>query len=105
MGGDMGMLRTTVAGAAAAALAISVLGAAPAAAGPPGSAGTCPGRAAATTEQQLVALALENGVPEANAHALFATVNKNDDSWICVKRVPNQTGFNFTDNQAVGLSR
>jgi len=78
----------------------------PAAAAPPaGSSQTCAGDSDATTLPELLELAEENNVPQANAQATFGRVNKNQDSWICVTHLPSQTGFNFTDNQAVGLSR
>jgi hypothetical protein len=73
--------------------------------GPAGSASTCPARYEAYTLTEFRALAEANDVPDENAVNTFAKVNKNGDSWICVAVVPQGSGFNFIDNQAVGLDR
>jgi hypothetical protein len=46
------------------------------------------------------------GVPEDQARNLFLRVNKNEDAWVCQRKLPGDaTHFNFIDNQAVGLDR
>jgi hypothetical protein len=73
---------------------------------PAGSAGTCPPRYQAMTLEALLAQAERLGVPEDRARNLFATVNKNQDAWICQTKLPGDaTDFNFIDNQAVGRDR
>ena len=84
-----------------------VLGVGTALAEPPaGSAATCPPRYQAMTLEALLAQAERLGVPENRARNLFNFVNKNEDAWICQKKLPGDaTHFNFIDNQAVGLDR
>jgi hypothetical protein len=84
-----------------------VLGAQTTLAEPPaGSADTCPADYQAMTLEALLAQAEGLGVPEAQARNLFERVNKNEDAWICQKKLPGDaTHFNFIDNQAVGLDR
>ena len=73
---------------------------------PAGSADTCPADYQAMTLEALLAQAEGLGVPEAQARNLFERVNKNEDAWICQKKLPGDaTSFNFIDNQAVGLDR
>jgi len=88
-----------------AASAVTALFAPSAAAQPPsGSADTCPPRYTAMTLPALLAQAQRLGIPEEAARNLFATVNKNGDSWICQRKLPGEdTDINFVDNQAVGL--
>jgi hypothetical protein len=70
---------------------------------PAGSADTCPADYQAMTLEALLAQANRLGVPEAQARNLFATVNRNQDAWICQTKLPGDaTNFNFIDNQAVG---
>ena len=88
---------------------VSVVLVAPAAdAGPPaGTATTCTPSFDAMTLEQVLVLADEVGVPEENARRMFESINKNDDAWICVKKMPSPdpTHYNFVDNQAVGLDK
>jgi hypothetical protein len=73
---------------------------------PDGSAGTCPADYQAMTLQALVDQANRLGVPEDQARNLFLRVNKNEDAWVCQRKLPGDaTHFNFIDNQAVGLDR
>ena len=73
---------------------------------PAGSAATCPPRYQAMTLEALLAQAERLGVPEDRARGLFDRVNKNQDAWICQKKLPGDaTDFNFVDNQAVGRDR
>ncbi len=83
------------------------LGVHPALAGPPaGSSATCPPKFQATTLQALLDLAERVGVPESHALTLFERVNKNEDSWICLMKLPGDVAsYNFIDNQAIGLDR
>ena len=89
------------------AMAVMLASAGMASAQPPaGSAVTCPPRYQAMTLEALLAQAERLGVPEAQARNLFATVNKNQDAWICQTKLPGDaTDFNFIDNQAVGRDR
>jgi hypothetical protein len=58
------------------------------------------------TLEALLAQAERLGVPEDRARGLFDRVNKNQDAWICQKKLPGEaTNFNFVDNQAVGRDR
>ena len=73
---------------------------------PAGSTATCPPRYQAMTLEALLAQAERLGVPEERARNLFATVNKNQDVWICQTKLPGDaTNFNFIDNQAVGFDK
>lgn len=82
------------------AVGVGVVGASP----PPGSAETCTADYQAMTLPELLAQAERNGVSEENARNAFDDVNKNDDAWICSKRLPSPlvNHYNFLDNQAVG---
>lgn len=84
-----------------------VLGAQSALAGPPaGSDATCPPMYQAMTLEMQIAQAQRLGIPESSARALFESVNKNEDDWICQTKLPgDETSYNFTDNQAVGRDR
>jgi hypothetical protein len=84
-----------------------VLGVGTALADPPaGSAGTCPPRYQAMTLEAQLAQAERLGVPEAAARNLFEKVNKNEDAWVCQRKLPgDELSYNFIDNQAVGLDR
>jgi hypothetical protein len=101
MSGNLKLIAASVAfGAALAGLS------APAGAKPPaGSASTCPAAYEAYTLSELIALGEANGVPQDRVEATFGRLNKNADAWVCVAVVPQSTGFNFIDNQAVGLDR
>ena len=98
------LLLVTVAAVMAAIVAVT---AGTASAEPPaGSADTCPADYQAMTLEELLAQAERLGVPEERARNLFDRVNKNQDDWICQKKLPGDaTNFNFIDNQAVGLDR
>jgi hypothetical protein len=77
------------------------------AAPPAGSTATCTASFEAMTLEEILELAELVGVPEANARRMFDSVNKNEDAWICAKKMPSPdpTHYNFVDNQAVGLER
>ncbi len=96
------MRRLVVPGLLAATM--SALVALPAAAQPPtGSAHTCPPRYTPMTLPALLNQAQRLGIPEEQARALFELVNKNEDDWICQRKLPGEdTDVNFVDNQAVG---
>ena len=94
--------------AAVAATVVGLVGwfAEPASAGgPAGSAATCPPSFDAMTLPAILAQAAGNGVPEQVARSMFRRVDKNDDGWICQKRMlsPLPNHYTFVDNQAVGL--
>lgn len=99
-------MKLTPLAAAVFAGALSLTGTVASARAPGGSASTCPPKYTAMTLPALLAQAERLGVPESAARNLFATVNKNDDSWICQRKLPGEdTDINFVDNQAVGLDR
>jgi hypothetical protein len=96
--------------AIAALFVISAIGglAGPASAGnPAGSAETCTSSFEAMTLPAILAQAERNGIPEDRAREMFDSVNKNDDAWICQKKMPSPLSnhYNFVDNQAVGTDR
>ena len=72
---------------------------------PAGSAATCTASYDAMTQEEILELAEEVGVPEENALRMWESVNKNEDDWICAKKTgsPDPTHYNFVDNQALGL--
>jgi hypothetical protein len=74
---------------------------------PPGTANTCPADYQALTLPELLAQAERNGVSEQDARNAFEDVNKNEDAWICSKRMPSPlvNHYNFIDNQAVGNAK
>lgn len=99
------MRRLVIAGLLSAVLVVPV--GVPASAQPPsGSASTCPPRYDPMTLPALLSQAQRLGIPEERARALFASVNKNKDTWICQRKLPgDDTDINFVDNQAVGRAR
>lgn len=67
---------------------------------------TCPGKYEPMTRSAIHAQAESLGIPQERADAAFDAVNRNADPWICQKGTPpSEPGFNWTDNQAIGLGR
>ena len=94
--------------AAAVALAANTMWSGTASAQPPaGSAETCTSSYQPMTLPEILAQAERNGIPEENARNMFEKVNKNEDAWICQKKMPSPlvNHYNFVDNQAVGTDR
>jgi hypothetical protein len=65
---------------------------------PPGSAESCTRSFESMTLEQILVQAERNGIPEADARAMFERVNMNEDDWICQKQLSGENHYNFVDN-------
>lgn len=73
---------------------------------PEGTNATCPSDYQAMTVPDILAQAERLGISEERARAMFESVNKNEDEWICQKKLSgDDTSYNFLDNQAIGKDR